>query len=73
MGTRITRTERTYGCMARAEDVRIASGHEDRDDLDVLRSDPALKMACGRGPVLGCPNRSSRIWRTPHSCANLRA
>src|SRR5258706_14782906 len=31
----------------------IASGHEDCDDLDVLRSDPALKMACGRLPVSG--------------------
>ena len=29
----------------------IASSHEDCDDLYVIRSDPALKMACGRLPV----------------------
>jgi hypothetical protein len=37
--------------MTRARMFAIASGHEDCDDLDVLRSDPALKMACGRLPV----------------------
>src|SRR5437764_6550865 len=39
--------------MTRARMFAIASGHEDCDDLDVLRSDPALKMACGRLPVSG--------------------
>jgi hypothetical protein len=29
----------------------IAAGYEDANDLDVLRSDPALKLACGRAPV----------------------
>jgi len=28
----------------------IASGYEDANDLDCLRSDPALKIACGRKP-----------------------
>src|SRR5262249_28867386 len=37
----------------RARMFAIASGHEDCDDLDVLRSDPALKMACGRLPISG--------------------
>src|SRR6266496_5804862 len=47
----------------------IASGHEDCDDLDVLRSDPALKMACGRLPVSGSDLMSqptlSRLENTP--------
>jgi hypothetical protein len=31
----------------------IACGHEDCDDLDVLRFDPAFKLACGRLPETG--------------------
>jgi len=31
----------------------IALGYEDADDLDTLRHDPALKIACGRLPVTG--------------------
>jgi len=27
--------------------LAIACGYEDADDLDHLRSDPALKLACG--------------------------
>jgi hypothetical protein len=34
----------------------IACGYEDCDDLDVLRVDPAFKLACGRLPESG--------WRT---------
>jgi hypothetical protein len=33
--------------------VAIACGYEDGNDLDVLRSDPAFKMACGRLPESG--------------------
>jgi hypothetical protein len=32
----------------RARILAIACGYEDGDDLDFLRTDPALKMACGR-------------------------
>jgi Transposase DDE domain group 1 len=46
-----TRITHSYSDMTRARMFAIASGHEDCDDLDVLRSDPALKMACGRLPV----------------------
>src|SRR5207244_2937124 len=46
------RITHSYSDMTRARMFAIASGHEDCDDLDVLRSDPALKMACGRRPVL---------------------
>jgi hypothetical protein len=47
------RITHSYSDMTRARMFAIASGHEDCDDLDVLRSDPALKMACGRLPVSG--------------------
>ena len=32
----------------RARIFAIACGYEDADDLDRLRTDPALKLACGR-------------------------
>ena len=47
------RVRHSYSDMTRARMFAIASGHEACDDLDVLRSDPALKMACGRLPVSG--------------------
>ena len=37
----------------RARILAIACGYEDGDDLDHLRSDPALKLACGRLPDSG--------------------
>src|ERR1700743_481426 len=33
--------------------LAIACGYEDADDLDVLRTDPAFKVACGRLPDSG--------------------
>jgi hypothetical protein len=36
--------------MAMARMVMIAAGYEDCDDVDALRSDPALKIAVGRAP-----------------------
>ena len=39
--------------MIRARVFAIACGYEDADDLDVLRSDPAFKLACGRLPDSG--------------------
>jgi hypothetical protein len=33
--------------------MAIAGGYEDADDLDHLRSDPALKLACGHLPDSG--------------------
>ena len=43
----------SYAEMVRARIMAIAAGYEDCDDLDVLRSDPALKLACGRAPETG--------------------
>jgi hypothetical protein len=45
----------SYRDMATARIMAIAAGHEDVDDLDALRHDPALKMACGRAPETGVP------------------
>jgi len=41
-------TTHTYADMIRARLFAIACGYEDCDDLDVLRFDPAFKLACGR-------------------------
>ena len=39
--------------IVRARVLAIATGYEDADDLDMLRSDPAFKLACGRLPDSG--------------------
>ena len=43
----------TYAEMATARIMAIAAGYEDADDLDALRNDPALMIACGRAPETG--------------------
>lgn len=43
----------TYADMVRARMMMIAAGHEDCDDIDRLKSDPALKIACNRAPESG--------------------
>lgn len=45
-------THRTADIL-RARILAIACGYEDADDLDHLRTDPALKLACGRLPDSG--------------------
>ena len=44
---------RTIADMIRARIFAICCGNEDADDLDVLRSDPAFKLACDRLPDSG--------------------
>ncbi len=46
-------TTHSYADMIGARLFAIACGHEDCDDLDVLRFDPAFKLACGRLPDTG--------------------
>jgi hypothetical protein len=46
-------TTHFYADMIRARIFAIACGYEDCDDLDVLRFDPAFKLACGRLPETG--------------------
>ena len=59
----------TYEEMALARMVMIAAGYEDCDDIDALRTDPALKMAIGRAPETGGDLMSqptlSRLENTP--------
>jgi Transposase DDE domain group 1 len=43
----------THSEMVLARMMMIAAGHEDCDDIDRLKIDPALKMACGRCPESG--------------------
>ncbi len=44
------RTRHSHASMIRARIMAIACGYEDCDDLDGLRHDPAMKMACERAP-----------------------
>jgi len=57
----------------RARIFAIACGYEDADDLDRLRTDPALKLACGRLPAIPAEicarSRPSRAGRMRHPCA----
>jgi len=48
-----TRIVHTLSDILRARMLAIACGYEDADDLDHLRSDPALKLACGHLPDSG--------------------
>jgi len=43
----------SYAAMVTARMMAIAAGHEDADDLDALRHDPALLIACNRAPEGG--------------------
>jgi hypothetical protein len=55
--------------MVTARMAMIAAGYEDCDDIDTLKSDPALKIACGRAPDSGADLMSqptlSRLENTP--------
>ena len=48
-----SRVQHSYAEMAQARMLMIAAGYEDCDDVDALRFDPALKVACGRAPETG--------------------
>jgi Transposase DDE domain group 1 len=43
----------TFADMVLARTMMIAAGHEDCDDIDTLKSDPAFKIACDRAPETG--------------------
>ncbi|HEY7385375.1 MAG TPA: IS1380 family transposase [Beijerinckiaceae bacterium] len=43
----------SYRAMVTARMMAIAAGYEDADDLDALRFDPALMLACDREPESG--------------------
>src|SRR5215468_8264604 len=48
-----TRVVHALSDILRARILAIACGYEDADDLDHLRSDPALKLTCGHLPDSG--------------------
>jgi len=48
-----TRVVHALSDILRARILAVACGYEDADDLDYLRSDPALKLACGHLPDSG--------------------
>jgi hypothetical protein len=64
-----TRTVHEQVTMIRERMFAIACGYEDCDDLDELRHDPALKMACERlpdsGPALASQPTLSRLENLP--------
>ena len=43
----------TLGTLVQQRVFQIACGYEDQDDADTLRSDPLLKLVCGRWPETG--------------------
>ena len=43
----------TYADMVLARVMMISAAHEDCDDIDALKADPALKIACDRAPETG--------------------
>jgi len=45
-----SRVVHSFEAMIQARMIAICCGHEDCDDLDVLRHDPALKIACDKRP-----------------------
>jgi hypothetical protein len=57
------RVQHTLPEMVTARMMAIAAGYEDCDDLDVLRHDPAFKIACGRAPETG-----AALMSQPTSC-----
>ena len=63
------RVAHSYADMVTARMAMIAAGYEDCDDIDALRTDPALKIACGRAPESGADLMSqptlSRLENTP--------
>jgi len=48
-----TRVVHALSDILRARILAVACGYEDADDLDYLRTDPALKLACGHLPDSG--------------------
>lgn len=63
----------TYADMAAARMMAIACGYEDADDLDTLRHDPALKIACGRAPESGAGLPSQPTISRLENLADTRA
>jgi hypothetical protein len=68
-----TRVRHSYTEMARARMLMIAAGYEDCDDVDHLRTDPALKIAVGRAPESGADLMSQPTLSRLENLADWRA
>src|SRR5690348_18224633 len=66
------RVVRALSDILRARILAIACGYEDADDLDHLRSDPALKLACGHLPDSGRDLCSQPTMSRCENAPNLR-
>lgn len=67
-----TRVVHALSDILRAHIPAIARGYEDADDLDHLRRDPALKLACGHVPDSGrdlCSQPTMSRWENAPACA----
>ena len=71
-----TRVVHALADILRARVLAIAAGHEDADDLDALRHDPAFKTALGKTPgaIVGLASQPtcSRLENTPDVRALIR-
>ena len=67
------RVVHTYADMALARMLMISAGYEDCDDIDALRADPALKLACGRCPESGADLMSQPTLSRLENLAQWRA
>ena len=67
------RTRHSYAQMALARMLMIAAGYEDCDDVDALRTDPALKIAVGRAPETGADLMSQPTLSRLENLADWRA
>ena len=63
----------TYAEMATARMLMIAAGYEGCDDIDALKSDPALKIAVGRAPETGADLMSQPTLSRLENLADWRA
>ena len=68
-----TRVQHSYAEMVQARMLMIAAGYEDCDDVDALRTDPALKIAVGRCPVTGTDLMSQPTLSRLENLADWRA
>jgi len=68
-----SRVRHSYVEMVTARMIMIAAGYEDCDDIDALKCDPALKIACGRAPESGLDLMSRPTLSRLENLADWRA
>jgi hypothetical protein len=63
----------SYADMVRARMMMITAGHEDCDDIDRLKTDPAFKIVCNRAPESGVRLMSPPTMSLLENAADARA